>query len=126
MKQEILKKNPPQRKYHTFDASKYPIGRLATHVSSLLRGKNKVTYEFNRDMGDFVTITNASKVRMSGKKIESKVYYHFSGYQGGIKEQKASELIVKRPELIVKRAIFHMIPKNRLKKNIMKRLTIKA
>ncbi|KKQ57168.1 MAG: 50S ribosomal protein L13 [Parcubacteria group bacterium GW2011_GWA2_38_13] len=126
MKKEVLKKNPPDRKHHTFDASEFPIGRLATRVSALLRGKNKVTYEFNRDMGDFVTITNASKVKMSGKKVESKVYYHFSGYQGGIKEERASELIVKRPELIIKRAIFHMIPKNRLKKHIMKRLTIKA
>lgn len=126
MENENSKKIGIQRKNHVLDASEFSLGRLATRISILLRGKNKTSYEFNKDVGDFVMVHNASKIHLSGKKINYKKYYHHTRYPGGIKAELVKDLLKNHPETVIKKAVFHMIPKNRLKKNIMKRLTIKA
>lgn len=126
MQQAHFKKNPLQRKRHVLDASEFSLGRLASRISILLRGKNKTSYEPNKDVGDFVCISNASKIRLSGKKINYKKYYHHTKFPGGIKTVLTKDLMKNNPENVIKRAVLHMVPKNRLRKNILKRLTFKA
>lgn len=113
------------RKYHTIDATDKVFGRLATMTADLLRGKKKVTYQPNIDDGDFVTIINISKIKYTGKKLESKYYRHFSGYQGGLKETQYKKLVKERPQIVFLRAVYRMLPDTRLRKNIIKRLTVK-
>jgi len=113
------------RKTHQLDATDIAVGRLATQISILLRGKNKVNYAPQVDNGDFVIVTNADKIKFTGNKINQKIYYRHSGYPGGIKETKLKDAFNKDPREVIKRTVINMLPKNRLRNNMIKRLTFK-
>ncbi len=123
-KRIIAKKPIIKRNIHEIDATEKVSGRLATRISILLRGKNKANYQPNIDNGEVVIVTNASKMKFSGKKLEQKIYYHYSGFQGGLKQKKAAELFEKNPSEILKRAVWNMLPKNKLRRQMFKRLKI--
>lgn len=111
-----------ERKLHKIDAENKVIGRLATQIALILRGKNKVEYLPHIDMGDLVQIINIAKIKFSGKKIEQKKYYKYSGYPGGLKTKKMSDL---KPADILKRAVRDMLPPTKHRVNMLKRLIIK-
>ena len=112
------------REWHLMDASKESLGRLASRAAYLLIGKNKLDYAPNYDMGDYVVVTNAKLVKVTGDKANQKVYRGHSGYPGGFKEVSFKKLLVTKPEEIVRKAVFGMLPDNRLKRFRMRRLII--
>ena len=114
-----------ERKLHKFDATNESAGRLASRIAIILRGKNKAEYEPHLDMGDIVEVENVNKLKFTGKKIEQKKYYHYSGYQGGLKETKIKDLFASKPSEILKRAVRDMLPPTKLRNNMLKRLLIK-
>lgn len=111
-------------KTYTIDATNKVLGRLATEIAVLLRGKNKTDFMPNKDMGDFVVIRNIKKIRVTGKKFEKKIYYHHSGYLGGLKETPFKKLFERDPGKVLKIAVFGMLPKNKLRAKQIKRLKI--
>jgi len=111
-----------ESKTYTIDATNRVLGRLATEIAILLRGKNRTDFAPNKDMGDFVVVKNVNKIRVTGKKLEKKLYYHHSGYLGGLKETPLKELFEKDPGEVLRRAVFGMLPKNRLRAKQIKRL----
>lgn len=111
-----------QRKTHNLDATDQAVGRLASRIALLLRGKNKATYKPNLDEGDIVVVLNIKKIKITGQKIFQKKYHHYSGYPGGLKTKKLSELFEKNPNEVLWRAVYHMLPKTKLRKEMMKRL----
>ncbi|MEA2089122.1 MAG: 50S ribosomal protein L13 [Patescibacteria group bacterium] len=113
------------RKIYKIDATNQAIGRIATQIVSFLRGKNNPDFEFNQDKGGFVEVENIANVKFTGKKIEQKKYYRHSGYPGGLKEKKMKEIFDKNPGEILKMAVYKMLPKNRLRNDMIKRLKIK-
>ena len=115
---------PINRKTVEIDASGKPVGRLATEIARLLMGKHKATYAPNVDAGDIVRVKNASKVVMTGNKLAVKKYFHYSGYPGGMKARKASDLMVKDPGRILRSAVDKMLPKNTFRTRRLKRLTV--
>lgn len=119
-------KTPPiQRAIHVLDASEKPLGRLATHIATLLRGKNKPTFMPHIDAGDIVVVSNIGSVKLTGQKASQKVYHHYSGYPGGLKTQKMAEVLKKDSGDVLRRAVYQMLPDNRLRKDMIKRLTFK-
>jgi large subunit ribosomal protein L13 len=118
MKKEIVL----QRKYYLFDCEADNFGRIATRVATILQGKHKADYVPNQDRGDNVVLVNISKIRFSGNKAEKKMYYSFSGYPGGITSRKLSDLIKNDPERIVFEAVYNMLPKNKLRDKMIKKL----
>lgn len=124
MKTQFAKKNEIQRKWYLFDAGDAVLGRLAVKVANCLRGKNKPVFTPNVDTGDFVVVINAEKIRFTGKKLDDKVYYHHSGYIGGIKGATAKERLKTAPEEIIIDAVWGMLPKNRLGKAMLKKLKV--
>lgn len=113
-----------KREKHVIDASGKILGRLATEVARILMGKDKPSFVPYLDLGDFVTITNASKVKVSGKKLKDKTYFRNSGYPGGQKSEKFIDLIARKPKFIIEHAIAGMLPKNRLGQQMIKKLTV--
>lgn len=113
-----------ERTHHTIDADGKPLGRLATSVAMILRGKNKASFAPYLDDGDFVTIINAEKVLVTGRKMMQKKYHHFSGYPGGIRTEVMKDVFEKDPTEVLRRAIHGMLPRTRLRKLMMRRLTI--
>ena len=113
-----------KRNWHLLDADGKPLGRLATHVATFLMGKHKPSFSKHMDMGDIVVVVNAAKVKLTGKKLLQKVYYSHSGYPGGFKETKVSKLMTERPEKVIEKAVYGMLPDNRLRSDRMKRLRI--
>lgn len=113
-----------ERKIHTIDATDKTLGRLAVEIAILLRGKHKPDYVPNQDKGDFVIIKNVAKLKITGKKMEQKKYYRFTGYIGHLKEIPLKRLFKERPAEVLKKAVEGMIPKNRLKAKFIKRLKI--
>ena len=113
-----------KRETHTIDADGRILGRLATEIAVLLRGKNKPDFAPNRDMGDFVIVKNAIKIKLTGKKSEKKIYYHHTGYLGGLKEVSIKKLSEKDFTAVLKKAVFGMLPKTRLRAKQIKRLKI--
>lgn len=113
-----------KRETHTIDASGKVLGRLATEIAVLLRGKNKPDFQFNKDMGDFVAVKNVNQIRFTGKKMEKKKYYRHSGFPGGLKEISLKKLFAKNPAEVLRVAVFGMLPKNKLRKEQIKRLKI--
>lgn len=113
-----------ERKTHTIDAAGKVLGRLATEIAILLRGKNKPDFVLNKDMGDFVIVKNFDKIKFTGKKFEQKIYYHHTGYLGGLKETPLKKLFEKNPAEVLKKAVFGMLPKNKLRARQIKRLTV--
>jgi large subunit ribosomal protein L13 len=124
MKTQFAKKGEIDRRWYVIDAKDAVLGRLAVKVATCLRGKNKPVFTPNVDTGDFVIVINAEKVRLTGKKTSDKVYYHHSGYIGGIKAETARELIEKKPEQIIEKAVWGMLPKNRLGRTMIKKLKV--
>ncbi|MGB4751044.1 MAG: 50S ribosomal protein L13 [Fervidobacterium sp.] len=112
------------RKWYLVDATDKPLGRLATRISLLLQGKNEPTWAPHIDNGNFVVVINADKVILTGKKFDQKVYYHHSGYPGGLKSRTAKEMMQKQPERIVELAVKRMLPKNVLGSHQIKRLKV--
>lgn len=112
------------RQTHKIDAADQAAGRLATKIACLLMGKNKASYAPNFDNGDFVEVINVNKLKFTGKKLTQKKYYSYSGYPGGLKVKKMSDLLEKHPEQILSKAVYNMLPKNKLRKEFMKRLKI--
>jgi large subunit ribosomal protein L13 len=111
-----------ERKTHTIDAADKILGRLATEVAVLLRGKNKPDFAPYKDIGDFVVIKNVEKIRVTGNKMEQKKYYRHSGYLGGLKEIPLKTLFKERPAEVFRKAVFGMLPKNKLRARQIKRL----
>lgn len=113
-----------ERKTHTIDATDKILGRLAVEIAVLLRGKHKPDFAPNKDMGDIVVVKNIENLRFDEKKMEQKKYYRHSGYLGGIKEISLKDLFKKDPEKVLKKAVFGMLPKNKLRPLMIKRLKI--
>jgi len=113
-----------QRKWYVVDADGMVLGRLASQVASILRGKHKPTYTPHVDGGDYVIILNCSKVKLTGKKLDQKIYYRHSGYPGGLKETKYRELMAKKSDFVVKHAVKGMLPKGPLGRQMLKKLFV--
>ncbi|MBI2989620.1 MAG: 50S ribosomal protein L13 [Candidatus Magasanikbacteria bacterium] len=116
---------PIQRNTIEIDASGIAPGRAASQAARALQGKNKASYESNRDGGDFVIIKNAAKVLFTGKKLAQKDYLHHTSHPGGLKRTPLKKIFLSNPAEVLKRAIYGMLPKNKLRDHMMKRLTIK-
>ena len=114
-----------QREKHNFDATGQVAGRLASEIAILLMGKHKVNFQPNLDQGDFVEVTNINKLKFTGKKLEKKEYYRHSGYPGGLKTTPLSKLFKEEPEKLFRKMVYNMLPKNKLRKEMIKRLIIK-
>ena len=115
-----------ERKWYVVDADGMTLGRLASQVAAILRGKNTPTYTPHCDTGDHVIVINAAKVVLTGKKLDQKVYYHHSGYAGGLKETKYRKLMAEKPEFAVKHAIIGMMPKGPLGRQMARKLRVYA
>lgn len=115
-----------ERKWYIVDADGMPLGRLASQVAAILRGKNKPTYTPNVDTGDHVIVINAGKAVLTGKKLDQKVYYRHSGYPGGLKETRYRDLMAKKPEFAVKHAVQGMLPKGPLGRQMARKLRVYA
>lgn len=124
MKTYQPKEKEVQRNWHLIDAKGQIVGRLATKVSELLMGKLKTTFSKHMDMGDYVVLLNAEKVKFSGRKEDKKLYRRHSGYPGGYRELTAKLMREKFPDRIIKKAVFGMLPNNRLRNERMKRFNI--
>ncbi|MFD1395781.1 50S ribosomal protein L13 [Kroppenstedtia eburnea] len=122
----MAKPNQVERKWVVVDAADKPLGRVATEVATLLRGKHKPEYTPHVDTGDFVIVINASKVHLTGKKAEKKMYYRHSGYPGGIKAVSAGDLRENRPDRMIELAVKGMLPKNTLGRQQFKKLKVYA
>ena len=126
MKSFMQKKENVERKWFIVDAEGKTLGRLATKVASVLRGKHKATYTPYVDCGDYVIVINASKVKLTGNKLSDKMYYNHSGFPGGLRERNAATMISKYPEEMVERAIKGMLPHNSLGAKMYKKLFVYA
>jgi large subunit ribosomal protein L13 len=116
----------PQSEWLLIDAKGQTVGRLATRIAQLLRGKHKPDFTPNQACGDFVIVLNADKVVFSGDKLDTKVYTRYSGYQGGLKAVTARDMLAKHPERVLERAVWGMLPKNRLGRKLIRRLKVYA
>lgn len=121
---KIVNEKDITRKWHVVDAEGKILGRLATRVAMVLRGKDRPSYSPDRDLGDYVVIINAEKVAVTGNKMLQKKYYRHSGYRGNLKETNLKEMLEKKPEEVLRHAVKGMLPKNKLGSKILKRLRI--
>ena len=122
----MQKKETVDRKWYIVDAEGANLGRLATQVATILKGKHKVTYTPHVDCGDYVIVINASKVNLTGKKLSDKMYYNHSRYAGGLRERTAGEMLEKYPEEMVERAVKGMLPKGPMGRDMIKKLHVYA
>ncbi|MGZ3525584.1 MAG: 50S ribosomal protein L13 [Thermodesulfobacteriota bacterium] len=126
MKTYQAKKEELDRKWYLVNAEGKVLGRLSTELVKVLKGKNKPTYTPHMDTGDFVVVVNAGKVTLTGKKMKDKIYYHHTGYPGGIKEMNAEKLLAKKPTEMIRMAVKGMLPKNSLGRQMLRKLKIYA
>lgn len=126
MKTYMAKPAEVERKWYVVDATDMVLGRLASQVAMVLRGKNKPTFTPNVDTGDYVIIINADKVRLTGKKLENKYYRYHTGYIGGLKEVQYKKLMAEKPEFVVYKAVKGMLPKNAIGRTMIKKLHVYA
>jgi large subunit ribosomal protein L13 len=126
MKTFTAKASDIVQNWYVVDAKGKVLGRLATQVSMILRGKNKPIFTPHMDTGDFVIIVNAEKVKLTGKKLKDKKYYRHTGYPGGIKEISAEKLLQEKPAMVIFKAVSGMLPKNRLGRQLIKKLKVYA
>lgn len=126
MKTYSQKKSEVQRDWYVVDASNQVLGRLATQIATLLRGKHKPTYTPSMDGGDFVVVVNAEKIVVTGRKAEQKMYYRHSGYPGGLRSIPYKEMMNKHPERILYYAVKGMLPKTRMGRKLLTKLRIYA
>ena len=115
-----------ERKWYVVDAADQTLGRLTSQVAAILRGKNKPTFTPNVDTGDYVIVINADKIKVTGKKLDQKIYYHHSDYVGGMKEQTLKEKLAKKPEDVIYLAVKGMLPKGPLGRQMIKKLHVYA
>lgn len=120
----IPKTDEVERKWWLINAEGQILGRLATTIARLLRGKDKSEFTPFMDIGDFVIVVNAEKIKVTGRKIDEKIYYSHSGYPGGLKAKTLRELLAKKPEEVILHAVWGMIPKNRLGRKLIKKLKV--
>lgn len=113
-----------EREWHLIDAKGQVLGRMATQISTYLMGKHKPTYSAHMDSGDYVVVINCDKVELTGKKEKQKVYYSHSGYPGGFKETSYEQLKSKQPEKVIEKAVYGMLPTNKLRSERMNRLKV--
>jgi large subunit ribosomal protein L13 len=121
---QVAKKEEVTRDWYLVDAENQVLGRIATQIANVLRGKNKPTYTPSVDTGDFIIVVNAEKIALTGKKLSDKVYYSHSGYPGGIKSITAGKLLDKKPEDLIRIAGKGMLPKNKLARHMLNKLKI--
>lgn len=126
MKTYMAKPAEVERKWYVVDATDMVLGRLASQVAMVLRGKNKPTFTPNVDTGDYVIIINADKVRLTGKKLEKKYYRYHTGYIGGLKEVQYKKLMAEKPEFVVYKAVKGMLPKNAIGRTMITKLHVYA
>jgi large subunit ribosomal protein L13 len=126
MKTYLPKVKEVKRAWYEADASKFTLGRLATRVATVLRGKHKVSFTPHMDVGDFVIVKNAAKVRLTGRKLDQKKYYRNTGYPGGVRTKTLSDRLVSEPEKVIRDAVYNMVDANRLRKHILRRLKVVA
>ena len=124
MKTFMQTKENVERNWYVIDAANKPLGRVGTKAAHVLRGKNKPTYTPHVDCGDYVIIINADKVKLTGNKLNDKMYYNHSGYPGGLRERNAKVMIEKYPEEMMERAVKGMLPHNRLGRAMYKKLFV--
>lgn len=124
MRTQFAKKTEVEKKWYLVDAKDAVLGRMATKIANYLRGKNKPIYTPNVDTGDFVVVINAEKVKLTGNKLDDKIYYHHSGYIGGIKAETARHRLNREPEKMILDAVWGMLPKNRLGRAMLKKLKV--
>ncbi|HXF75288.1 MAG TPA: 50S ribosomal protein L13 [Methylomirabilota bacterium] len=115
-----------QRSWYVVDAQGKILGRMATEIAKVLRGKNKPIFTPNQDTGDFVIVINARGVKLTGAKLEKKIYYRHTEYPGGIRERTAAQMLEEKPEELVRLAVKGMLPKNRLSRKLINKLKIYA
>ena len=115
-----------ERKWYVVDASGYTLGRLASEIAKVLRGKNKPVFTPNMDLGDYVIVVNAEKIKVTGKKMDQKIYYSHSDYVGGMKETSLREKLAKKPEEVIELAVKGMLPKGPLGREMYKKLFVYA
>ena len=126
MKTYMANPDKIERKWYVVDAAGYTLGRLASEVAKVLRGKNKPIFTPHMDCGDYVIIVNADKVKVTGKKMDQKIYYRHSDYVGGMKETTLKEMMAKKPEKVVELAVKGMLPKGPLGRSMMDKLHVYA
>jgi len=124
MRTFIPKKDDIEQKWWLVDAEGRILGRLATEVADLIRGKRKTQFTSHLDTGDFVVVINAEKVKVTGRKLDQKKYYHHSLYPGGIKEISLKDLLATKPEEVIKKAVWGMVPKGKLGRALYKKLKV--
>jgi large subunit ribosomal protein L13 len=121
-----LKAGDIQKDWQVIDATDQTLGRLASNVANLLQGKHKPTYSPHLDMGDFVIVTNAARVRVTGKKLDDKIYYRHTGYMGGLKETTLRNRMERQPERVIEDAVKGMLPRNKLARHLLRHLKVYA
>ncbi len=126
MKTVSIREQDVERDWYVVDAQGKTLGRLATHVATVLRGKHKAIFTPHVDCGDYVVIVNAEKIHVTGRKMTQKKYYRYSGYPGGLREITLRDQLQKFPERVIQSAVRGMLPKNRLGREIVKKLKIYA
>ena len=126
MKSFVASPSTIERKWYVVDASQYTLGRLSSQVAAVLRGKHKPTYTPNIDTGDYVIVINADKIKVTGKKLDQKIYYNHSDYVGGMKETTLKEMMEKHPERVIELAVKGMLPKGPLGRQMYTKLHVYA
>ncbi len=124
MKTYMAKTETANKEWYMVDASGKVLGRLAAEVAYRLRGKHKAIYTPHADTGDFIIIVNAEKIILTGKKLTDKIYYHYSGYPGGLRETSAGKMLAEKPENLIRTAVQGMLPKNSLGRKMLKKLKV--
>lgn len=124
MKTFVPNKKDIEQKWYLVDASDQVLGRLASRIASVLRGKHKPIYTPHMDVGDFVVVVNAAQVKVTGKKTDQKRYYRYSGYPGGLRVEEYRKLMRERPERVLRHAVWGMLPHNSLGRKLLKKLKI--
>ncbi len=122
----VTKEKDVQREWHVVDATGQTLGRLATQVAYILRGKHKPIYSSSVDTGDYVIVVNAEKIHVTGRKLDQKIYYRHSGYPGGLKTVTLRNLLQRHPTRVIEHAVRGMLPKNRLGRRMFKKLKVYA
>jgi len=126
MKTYVPKADEVKREWYIVDAAGQTLGRLATRIATVLRGKHKATFSPHLDGGDFVIVINAERVALTGRKRQQKVYYHHTGYMGGLREVPFERMITSHPERVIRFAVWGMLPHNRMGRALLRKLKVYA
>lgn len=124
MKTTVLKGNKVDRSWHLIDLSNQTLGRICTQIATILMGKDKTTFSYHRDDGDYVVAINAENIKVTGKKLKEKIYYHHTHWAGGLKELTLAEMLKKDPRKVISHGVYGMLPKNKLRDIRMTRLKV--